>query len=133
VRSIFLLAALAAASPQPAKVDTLNPAQAIGRVSGPNQSVRAVVQFRVQSAAPARGGYYLNSEKDFRSPQNLEVTVRPSAMSGLTQKYGSDLRKAMVGKTIKVIGWVHRRAVAGGKASATEVTVTHAGQILSAS
>ena len=137
MRSILIITALLAASPAAAaetgKAETLTPAQAISRLTGANQSVRAVVQFKVQSAAAARGGYYLNSEKDFHSPQNLEVTVRPSAMAELTQKYGKDLNSALVGKTVRVLGWIHRRTVAQGKANATELTVTHAGQILSAS
>ena len=55
-------------------------------------------------------------------------------MPGLTKKYGDDLKTAFVGKTIKLIGQV-RRVSAGknGSATATQVDVTHAGQILSVS
>jgi hypothetical protein len=92
-----------------------------------------VFELKVQSAAESRGGYYLDSEKDFHSPQNLGVVIRPSAMPELTRKYGADLKAALVGKTVKIIGQVKRRAVGGarGSATATEVEVTHAGQILS--
>ena len=55
-------------------------------------------------------------------------------MPGLTKKYGADLKSAFVGKTIKVIGQVRRVAVGkNGSATATQVEVTHAGQILSVS
>lgn len=116
------------------KLDTLNPAQAISRAAAASpKPVRAVFQLKVGSAAKARGGYYLDSETNFRSATNLGVVIRPSAMRGLTQKYGQDLKSAFVGKSIKVIGEVRRLAVARGKATATQVEVTHAGQILSAS
>ena len=136
MRAILLITGLLLAAPaaaQQQKLDTLSPAQAISRAAATNQPVRAVFQFKVESAAAAYGGYHLNSAKDFKSPTNLGVTVRPSAMPGLTQKYGQDLKAALVGKTIKVIGQVRRRSVAHGTATATEVEVTHAGQILSAS
>ena len=130
----FLLAAPAAA--QQHQLDTLTASQAISRAAAASpRYVRAVVQFRVASAAKARGGYYLDSEKDFHSPQNLGVVIRPSAMPELTKKYGDDLKGALVGKTVKIIGQVKRRAVGGarGSATATELEVTHAGQILSVS
>ena len=128
----LVLAAPAAAQQQ--QLDTLNPAQAISRAAAASpKSVRAVFEFRVQSAAKSHGGYYLDSEKDFHSATNLGVVIRPSAMPELTKKYGDDLKAALVGKTVKIIGQVRRRVVAGGRATATQVEVTHAGQILSVS
>jgi len=138
VRSIafaacFLLAVPAAA--QQHQLDTLTAAQAVSRAAAasPN-AVRAVVEFKVESAAKSRGGYYLDSEKDFHSTSNLGVMIRPSAMPELTKKYGDDLKAALVGKTVKIIGQVQRVSVGkNGSATATQVEVTHAGQILSAS
>jgi hypothetical protein len=128
----FVLAAPAAAQQQ--QLDTLNPAQAISRAAAASpKSVRAVFEFKVQSAAKSHGGYYLDSEKDFHSATNLGVVIRPSAMPELTKKYGDDLKAALVGKTVKIIGQVRRTVVAGGRATATQVEVTHAGQILSVS
>jgi hypothetical protein len=128
----FVLAAPAAAQQQ--QLDTLNPAQAISRAAAASpKSVRAVFEFKVQNAAKSRGGYYLDSEKDFHSATNLGVVIRPSAMPELTKKYGDDLKAALVGKTVKIIGQVRRRVVAGGRATATQVEVTHAGQLLSVS
>jgi hypothetical protein len=137
VRSIALLACLLIAVPAAAQrqqLDTLNAAQAISRAAAASpKSVRAVFEFKVQSATRSRGGYYLDSERDFHSPTNLGVMIRPSAMPELTRKYGDDLKAALVGKTVKIIGQVRRRVVAGGTATATQVEVTHAGQILSVS
>lgn len=126
------LAVPAAAARQ--QLDTLTPAQAISRATAASpKPVRAVFELNVRSAAKARRGYYLNSDENFRSAANLGIVIRPSAMRGLTQKYGPDLKAALVGKTIKVIGQVRRLNVARGKATATQVEVTHAGQILSVS
>ncbi len=129
----FLLASPAAAAPRQ-QLDALTPAQAISRAasSAPNP-LRAVFQFKVQNAAKSRGGFYLDSEKDFRSAANLGVAIKASALPGLTTKYGADLKSAFVGKTVKVIGQVRRVSVGkNGSATATRVEVTHAGQILSA-
>ena len=138
MRFTALLACLLLAVPASAarqQLDTLTPAQAISRASASSpKPVRALFQFRVQSAAKTATGYYLDSEKDFRSPTNLGVSIRASAMPGLTQKYGADLKSALVGKTVKIIG--QAKQVKVGKnhsATATQVEITHAGQVLSVS
>ena len=129
----LLLAVPANAAPRQ-QLDTLNPAQAISRAAASPTPVRALFQFKVQSAAKSRDGFYLDSEKDFRSAANLGVAIRASAMPGLTQKYGADLKAALVGKTVRLIGQVKRVPVGkNGSATATQVEVTHAGQILSVS
>ena len=126
--SLATTAAGAARQPLP----TLNPAQAISQAAKASKPVRALFQFRVARAAKSRDGYYLDSETDFHSPANLGVVIRASAMPGLTQKFGPDLSGALVGKTIKIIGQVHRVKVGKAGTSATQIEVTHAGQILSA-
>jgi hypothetical protein len=139
MRVVALLACLslvAATHPARQQLPTLNPAQAISRAAAAApKPVRALFQFKVQNAAKSRDGYYLDSESNFRSPANLGVTIRASAMPGLTKKYGADLKAAFVDKTVKLIGQVRQVSV-GGKArpaKATQIEVTHAGQILSVS
>ena len=129
--ALLVLAVPAAAARQ--ELPTLSPAQAISRASSAApKPVRALFQLKVLSAAKNRGGYYLDSEKDFHSAANLGIAIRASAMPGLTKKYGDDLKSAFVGKTIKLIGQVRRVPVGrNGSATATQVEVTHAGQILS--
>jgi hypothetical protein len=129
----LLLAAPVTAARQ--QLDTLSPAQAISRAAAASpKPVRALFQFKVASAAKSRDGYYLDSESNFRSPQDLGVAIKASAMPGLTKKYGPDLKAALVGKTVKIIGQVRRVPVGKrGSATATQVEVTHAGQILSVS
>lgn len=137
MRIVAFVACLVLAMPVSAQrqsLDTLTPAQAISRAAtAAPEPVRALFQFKVQSAARSRGGYYLDSEKNFRSPANLGIVIRPSAMPGLTQKYGADLKAALVGKTVKLIGQVKRVPIGKTGATATEVEVTHAGQILAVS
>jgi len=130
---VCICLALPAAAAQHQQLETLTPAEAVSRAAAASpKPVRAVFQFRVASAAKSRDGYYLDSERNFRSPSNLGIAVRASAMAGLTKKYGDDLRSALVGKTIKVIGEVRRLSVGKDRASiATQVDVTHAGQLLS--
>ena len=129
--ALLVLAVPAAEARQ--ELPTLSPAQAISRASSAApKPVRALFQLKVLSAAKSRGGYYLDSEKDFHSAANLGIAIRASAMPGLTKKYGDDLKSAFVGKTIKLIGQVRRVPVGrNGSATATQVEVTHAGQILS--
>jgi hypothetical protein len=135
--ALFLSAALAtslSAAPR-VQLDTLSPAQAISKAAAASpKPVRALFQFKVQSAAKTRDGFYLDSEQDFHSAFNLGVAIKASAMPGLTQKYGADLKAALVGKTVKLIGQVRRINVGKTRtATATQVEVTHAGQILSVS
>jgi hypothetical protein len=138
VRLTALLSCLLLAAPVDAarqELRTLSPAQAISSAASASpKPVRALFQFKVQNAAKGRSGYYLDSEKDYHSAANLGVAINASAMPGLTKKYGNDLKSAFVGKTIKLIGQVRRVSVGkGGSATATQVEVTHAGQILSVS
>jgi hypothetical protein len=128
----LLVAGPAASARQ--ELPTLTPAQAISQAAASPKPLRALFQFKVQSAAKSKDGFYLDSEKDFRSAANLGVAIKASAMPGLTQKYGTDLKAALVGRTVKLIGQAKRVPVGkNGSATATQVEVTHAGQILSVS
>src|SRR5690242_18669048 len=81
----LLLAFPASAARQ--QLDTLTPAQAISRATAAApKPVRALFQFKVQSAAKSRDGFYLDSEKNFRSPQNLGVAIKASAHARADQQ-----------------------------------------------
>lgn len=138
MRFTALLACLLVAAPAASarqQLATLSPAEAISRAASvAPKPVRALFQFMVLNAAKSRDGFYLDSEKDFHSAANLGVAIRASALPGLTKKYGDDLKAAFVGKTIKLIGQARRMPIGkNGGATATQVEVTHAGQILSVS
>ena len=138
MRVAAFLACLVLASPAAAErqqLPTLTPSEAISRAAAESpKPVRAVFQFRVENAAKAKAGYYLDSEQNFRSPTNLGVVIRPSAIPNLTKKYGADLKSAFIGKTVKIIGEVRRLSVGKNRAAtATQIEVTTAGQILSVS
>ena len=75
------LAVPAAAARQ--DLPTLTPQQAISRAEAASpKPVRALSQLKVASAAKSRGGFYLDSAKDFRSPANLGVAIKASALPG---------------------------------------------------
>lgn len=127
----FLFVAIPADA-QHHQLETLTAAQAVSRASASSpKALRAVFEFKVESAAKAGTGYYLDSERNYRSLQNLGVAIRASAMPALTKKYGADLKSAFVGKTVKLIGEVRRLSVGKNHtATATQIEVTTAGQIL---
>lgn len=136
MRVAAFLACLVLAVPAVAQrhqLPTLTPSEAISRAAAESpKPVRAVFQFRVENAAKAKAGYYLDSEQNFRSPTNLGVVIRPSAIPNLTKKYGADLKSAFIGKTVEIIGEVRRLSVGKNRtATATQIEVTTAGQILS--
>jgi hypothetical protein len=136
MRLAAFVAFLVLASPATAQrhqLPTLTPAQAVSQAAAASpKPVRALFQFRVENAAKARDGYYLDSEKNFRSPSNLGIAIRASAMPALTKKYGADLKSAFMGRTVKIIGQVRRVSVGKNRsAAATQVEVTTAEQILS--
>ena len=138
MRVAAFLACLVLAIPAAAErhqLPTLTSSEAISRAAAESpKPVRAVFQFRVENAAKAKAGYYLDSEPNFRSPTNLGVLIRPSAIPNLTNKYGADLKSAFIGKTVKIIGEVRRLSVGKNRAAtATQIEVTTAGQILSVS
>jgi hypothetical protein len=138
MRVAAFLACLVLAIPAAAErhqLPTLTSSEAISRAAAESpKPVRAVFQFRVENAAKAKAGYYLDSEQNFRSPTNLGVVIRPSAIPNLTKKYGADLKSAFIGKTVKIIGEVRRLSVGKNRtATATQIEVTTAGQILSVS
>ena len=138
MRVAAFLACLVLAIPAAAErhqLPTLTSSEAISRAAAESpKPVRAVFQFRVENAAKEKAGYYLDSEQNFRSPTNLGVVIRPSAIPNLTKKYGADLKSAFIGKTVKIIGEVRRLSVGKNRtATATQIEVTTAGQILSVS
>jgi hypothetical protein len=137
VAALLILAAPAGAQRReaaPHRLPTLSPAEAVSRAAAASpKPFRAVFRLRVANIAKSRDGYYLDSERNFRSPANLAVAIRASAMPGLSAKYGGDLRAAFAGKTIEVIGEARRLSVGKARSTATQVEVTHAGQILSVS
>ena len=68
-----------------------------------------VVRFRVQHAKNAldrRGVVYLDSEADFRDPQNLGVALSASAVEQLKAAGVEDLVQHFQGKQIEVRGCV---------------------------
>jgi hypothetical protein len=81
----------------------LSPADAI-RLSEKRPAAFGTYSFVVQATGSDRGWYYLNSEPDYRSPENLSVAISPLALRALEGTLGKDLAKVFQGKAIWVKG-----------------------------
>ncbi len=77
--------------------NVLSPAQAAQKVGE-----TVTVQFTVRSAG-GKTNLYLNSNKDFRSKDNLAVVLSPQVLTGPWEKAGPE---TFVGKTIRATGTV---------------------------
>jgi len=68
---------------------------------------KVIVRFRVESTGKAKDGsrFFLNSQKDFRSPENLTVVVEMAKLSdGLKAKGLKDVQADFEGKVVRVSG-----------------------------
>jgi hypothetical protein len=70
--------------------------------------VYGVFELRVSRAEQVGPNYFLNSEKDYRDQRNLSISIGPRALATLRTKHGDDLRAALMGKTIRVLGSARR-------------------------
>lgn len=69
------------------------------------------IRMNVRATGAERDLIYLNSEKDYRDQRNLTVVITPSAARQLQLAHGSDLRHALEGKSIVVVGLARRVTV----------------------
>jgi hypothetical protein len=70
---------------------------------------KVIVRFRVESTGKAKDGsrFFLNSQKDFRSPENLTVVVEVAKLSdGFKAKGLKDVQADFEGKVVRVSGMV---------------------------
>lgn len=72
------------------------------------RGVYGVFELRVSRAEQVGPNFFLNSEKDYRDQRNLSIRIDPRAMVALRTKHGDDLRTALMGKTIRVLGNARR-------------------------
>ena len=70
--------------------------------------VYGVFELRVSRAEQVGPNFFLNSETDYRDQRNLSISIGPSALASLRAKHGDDLRAALMGKTIRVLGSARR-------------------------
>jgi hypothetical protein len=87
----------------------IDPAEAIqSAATAAPQAVRGRFAMRVQAVGRRDGNIYLNSEEDYRDQRNLTVTIRPSAINALAERFGDQADRFLIGKRIVVDGEARR-------------------------
>ena len=64
--------------------------------------------MRVRAVGRRDGNIYLNSEQDYRDQRNLTVTIRPSAINALAERFGEQADRFLIGRRIVVDGEARR-------------------------
>lgn len=97
----------------------IDPAEAIqSAATAAPQAVRGRFAMRVRAVGRRDGNIYLNSEQDYRDQRNLTVTIRPSAINALAERFGEQADRFLIGK----------RIVVDGEARRVQIDFTHNGQ-----
>jgi hypothetical protein len=109
----------------------------IAAASASGAGVRGVFTMVVRRAEPVGPRFFLNSETDYRDQRSLSIAVHPSALPDLRARYGGNLRRAFLGKDVRVYGYARRQRIdftvhgrpTGKYYYQTHVTVTNARQV----
>lgn len=88
----------------------LTPAQAIiaAAEAAPRGAVRGVFEMSVQRAQAVGPRFFLNSQPDYRDQRNLSVAIHPIAVKAVRARFGKDLSRAFLGRTVRVFGRAER-------------------------
>ena len=108
MKTACLLVVLALSLGQPAVADDLKPVtakEAIQHVGQPAVVVEMVVK-KAKDRLDKRGVIYLDSEDDFKDPNNLGVALSAGVAAKLKEKGIADPATHFLGKTIRVRGCV---------------------------
>ncbi len=118
------------------------PDKAIAGASAEPTGVETIVQLTVKNTNPGAGadagGFYLNSEADYRDPRSLNIIVSPAAAAEFAAAGVTDHRAAFLGRDILVNGIVRRVRIdhvdergrpTGGHYFQTQLAVSSARQI----
>ena len=92
------------------------------------RGVYGVFELDVSRAEKVGPNFFLNSERDYRDQRNLSVAIGPKVQSELRQRYGEDLRTALLGRKMLVFGYARRVRVdfiSGGRRSGKYYYQTH--------
>lgn len=102
-------AASASAGAQEGAPARLGPSEAIAAAAAePRIGARGLFQMRVASVGRADRRVYLNSELDYRNPNNLSADVLPSVVRALAARHGATSEDFLIGKQIEVRGTARR-------------------------
>lgn len=126
-----------ASTPEPVAAEWIEPGQAVLLAAGaPRLGIKGQFVMTVKAIGSTRR-LHLNSEKDYRDPRNLSISVEPAAAAQLAERLGPSPRRALLGHRILVTGTARRTRIdfiANGRPSGkyyyqTHVGVTDASQI----
>jgi hypothetical protein len=74
----------------------------------PRGGVRGVFEMPVQRAEAVGPRFYLNSQPDYRDQRNLSVAIHPIALRDVRARFGNDLARAFLGRTLRIYGRAQR-------------------------
>ena len=72
------------------------------------EGVRGTFQIPIKASGQKRGVIFLNSDVDYRDPNNITVVLAPAIIESLSNTYDSSLDSYFIDKTIEVTGKVER-------------------------
>lgn len=99
--SILLPAAVAASSAS----YYIYPEQAVMNAAAvAPDGVKGVFELPVRATGRQNGWFYINSQKDYRDPRNLTISMSGKMAQALSQRFGADPAEYLPGKTIAVRG-----------------------------
>lgn len=116
----------------------LTPVEAVIAAAGASGAgVRGVFAMQVRRAEQVGPRYFLNSEADYRDQRTLSVAIQPWVLPELRARFGGGLRRAFLGKDVRVFGYARRERIdftinghrTGKYYFQTHVAVTDARQI----
>lgn len=94
---------LVAAMPQAGAV--MQPTEAVALADARRgRGVTGTFEMKVAAAQRTREALYLNSNADYRSPDDLTFRLTPQAARKLQEKLGAAPETALVGRTVRVKG-----------------------------
>ncbi len=93
----------------------LAPDKAIARAAAEPTGIETVIRLTVKNTNPGvgaeKGGFYLNSETDYRDPRSLNIIVSPAAAAEFAAAGVIDHRTAFLDREILVNGIVRRTRI----------------------
>lgn len=110
---VFIAAAcavvLSACATVEGPTELIGPMEAIqSAAAAAPRAVRGRFAMRVEAVGRRDGNIYLNSEDDYRDQRSLTVTIRPSAIGPLADRFGDEADRYLIGKRIVVDGEARR-------------------------
>ena len=126
-----------ASTPEPVAAEWTEPGQAVLLAAGaPRLGIKGQFVMTVKAIGSTRR-LHLNSERDYRDPRNLSISVEPAAAAQLAERLGPSPQRALLGHRILVTGTARRTRIdftVDGRPSGkyyyqTHVGVTDASQI----